>query len=426
LREKANLDADDLGYLRFDRQLDPKNNLFFRSDADAFYDTNPNGTVGGNSLPTVDRIFKRRTYSEELGETALLSPTLINAARLQFQLASPITAFDPVIYGTEFSVPISTGGTFTSGTSQSAWLANRQYQGSDTLSATRGRHQIRFGVDAIVAHTGGNSKEFGGPIYLGEFVYNTCTLALSVCEGPAYLDNIANVKTYTQSYGNAAYTVNDTLFSAFVQDDWRVRPNLTINAGLPYELQTFTDSRKDLAPRIGFAWNPRSDGKTVVRSGFGIYYSQIVDNSEANYALTGPTGVFNYTAAPRQIGFPTSVAAAFPAGAPVPLRSLYVPTGDAPYLNQFFPVSTLPDYPAQLFNPYSEQWSFGVERRIGTGWILSVDYVGSRARADPLGAGGQLHPSLLDLVVQPARYDLQSLRRHKPRAALLGHSDRCQ
>jgi hypothetical protein len=372
---------DDIGYLRIDRELDQKNSLFFRSDADAFYDTNPNGTVGGNNLPTVDRIFKRRTYSEELGETAVVSPTLVNSARLQFQLASPITAFDPVIDGTEFSVPISTGGTFTSGTSQSAWLANRQYQGIDTLSATRGRHQIRFGVDAIVAHTGGDSKEFGGPIYLGEFVYNTCTLALSFCESPAYLDNIANVETYTQSYGNASYTVDDTLFAAFVQDDWRMRPNLTINLGLRYELQTFTDSRRDFAPRIGFAWNPRGDGKTVIRGGFGIYYSQIVDNSEANYALTGPTGVFNYTAAPGQIGFPTSVAAAplpaFPVGAAVPLRSLYVPPGDAAYLNQFFPVSTLPGYPAQLLNPYSEQWSFGIERRLGTGWVVSVDYVGS-------------------------------------------------
>src|SRR5215469_106180 len=258
---------DDIGYLRIDRELDQKNSLFFRSDADAFYDTNPNGTVGGNNLPTVDRIFKRRTYSEELGETAVLSPTLVNSARLQFQLAPPITAFDPVTYGTEFSVPISTGGTFTSGTSQSAWLANRQYQGIDTLAATRGRHQIRFGVDAIVAHTGGNSKEFGGPIYLGEFVYNTCTQALSVCESPAYLHNIANVKTYTQSYGNASYTVNDTLFAAFVQDDWRMRPNLTINSGLRYELQAFTDSRRDFAPRIGFAWNPRGDGKTVIRGG---------------------------------------------------------------------------------------------------------------------------------------------------------------
>ena len=75
--------------------------------SDGFHDTNPNGTVGGNNLPSVDRVFRRRTYSEEFGETAVLSPTLLNNLRLQFQLASPITEFDPVIYGTQYSVPIS-------------------------------------------------------------------------------------------------------------------------------------------------------------------------------------------------------------------------------------------------------------------------------------------------------------------------------
>src|SRR4029079_12730948 len=113
--------------------------------------------------------------------------------------------------------------------SQSALLMNRQYQASDTLSAARGRHQIKVGADVIVAHTGGNSKEFGGPIYLGQFIYNVCTQPLAVCESPAYLNNIANVRSYTQSYGNASYTVNDTLWSLFVQDDFRVRPDLTLN-----------------------------------------------------------------------------------------------------------------------------------------------------------------------------------------------------
>ena len=139
------------------------------------------------------------------------------------------------------------------------------------------------------------------------------------------------MKTYSQSYGNAAYTVTDTLFSVFVQDDFQVRHELTINLGLRYELQTFTDSRKDFAPRAGFSYNVGGDGKTVIRGGFGIYYSQIVDNSEANYALTGPTGVFNFTASPGQIGFPSSVAAVplpvFPAGGLVPLRSLYIRPG---------------------------------------------------------------------------------------------------
>jgi len=366
---------------RIDRQLNDNNNLFFRSGVDAFHDTNPNGIVGGNSLPTVARTFRRRTYSEELGETAVLSHRLLNNVRLQFQLASPITEFDPAIYSTQFQVPISTGGTFTTGTSQSALLINRQYQFNDTLSASWGRHQVKFGADVVYARNGGNGKEFGGPIYLGQFIYNTCTQALAFCESQAYLGNIANVKSYTQSYGNANYTVGDALWATFIQDDFHVRPDLTFNFGLRYERQTFTDSNKNFAPRVGFAWNARGDGKTVVRGGFGIYYSQIVDNSEANYALTGPTGVFNYTAAPGQIGFPTSISAvplpAFPAGAVAPLRSLYIRPGESAYLNQFFPTSTLIGYQNQLLNPYSEEWTLGIERRIARGWVLSVDYVGS-------------------------------------------------
>ncbi len=372
-----------LGFLRLDHQFGHRNSLFLRSDVDGFRDTNPNGTVGGNNLPSVDRVFKRRTYSEALGETAVLNPSLINNVRLQFQLASPITEFDPVVYGTQFSVPISTGGTFTSGTSQSALLLNRQYEVNDTLSAAMGRHQVRFGGDLIYARNGGNSKEFGGPIYLGQFVYNTCTQSLAFCESPAYVGNIANVRSYTQSYGNANYTVNDTLWALFLQDDYKLRSGLTINLGLRYEQQTFTDSRKNFAPRVGFAYNWLGSGKTVLRGGFGIYYSQIVDNSEANYALTGPTGVFNYTAGPGQIGFPATVSAAplpaFPAGAVAPVRSLYIRPGRSASLSPYFPTSTLIGYPDRLLNPYSEQWTFGFEHRIATGWVLSIDYVGSHA-----------------------------------------------
>ncbi|MGC1105716.1 MAG: carboxypeptidase regulatory-like domain-containing protein [Candidatus Acidiferrales bacterium] len=370
-----------LGFLRLDHQITNDNDIFFRSDADDFYDTNPNGIVGGNTLPTVDRIFKRRTYSEELGDTWTLSPSFLNNARVQFQLASPITEFDPTVFGTEFSVPISAGGTFTTGTSQSAHLQNRQYEVNDTVSSVHANNTITFGGDMIHAHNGGDSKEFGGPIFDGEFVYNACTQALSVCESPAYLDNIANVASYTQSYGNASYTVDDTLASMFVQDDYKVRRNFVVNLGLRYEMQTFTDSTKDFAPRAGFAYDLHGAGKTVIRGGFGIYYSQIVDNSEANYALTGPTGVFNYKAAPGQIGFPTSVSAAplpaFPAGAQAPLRSLYIRPGESAYLNQFFDTSTLIGYPNVLLNPYTEQWTLGVQRQLISNWVLSADYVGS-------------------------------------------------
>ena len=67
-----------LAFLRLDHQLNDRHSLFFRSNLDGFHDTNPNGAVGGNNLPSVDRVFRRRTYSEELGETAVLSPTLMN------------------------------------------------------------------------------------------------------------------------------------------------------------------------------------------------------------------------------------------------------------------------------------------------------------------------------------------------------------
>lgn len=372
---------DWLGFLRLDQSVDKNQRLFLRLGADAFVDTNPNGIVGGNTLPTVARVFHRRTYTAEAGDTAVLSTTLVNEARLQFQLASPITQFSPVVYGTQYVVPISTGGTFTSGTSQAALLMNRQFELVDNVTKTLGRNELRAGFDLIHARSGGNSKEFGGPIYDGQLSYNPCTGTLSFCESATYLDNIANVKSYTQSYGNANYIVDDTLAGLFAEYDIHPRTDLTVNLGLRYELQTLTDSRDDFSPRIGFAWNVGDRGITTVRGGFGIYDSQVVDNSEANYALTGPTGVFNYTAAPGQPGFPANVSdvplPAFPPGAVEPLRSLYLRPGRAAYYNQFFPTNTLINYPAALLNPYNEQWTIGVEQQLAPTWVLAMDYVGS-------------------------------------------------
>lgn len=372
---------DWLGFLRLDHTLSQEQRIFLHLGADSFSDTNPNGIVGGNTLPSVARTFHRRTYNAELGHTAVLNSATSNEARLQFQLASPITQFSPAHYGTEYVVPISSGGTFTSGTSQAALLMNRQFEAVDTLTRTLARQELRLGFNLIHAHNGGNSKEFGGPISRGELTYNACTGAPSYCESSAYLENITNVASYTQSFGNANYTVDDTLAGAFAQFDLHATSDLVLNLGLRYELQTFTDARRDFAPRIGFAWNLAGRGTTTLRGGFGIYDAQVVDDSEANYALTGPTGVFNYTAAPGQPGFPASVSdvplPAFPAGAVAPLRSLYLRPGRAAYYIQFLPANTLLNYTAALLNPYNEQWTLGIERQLAPNWVLATDYVGS-------------------------------------------------
>lgn len=378
---------DLLGDLRLDRQFSSSNNAFLRIGADGFYDTNPNGIVGGQTLPSVARTFHRKTYSIELGDTQIVSAHIVNNTRVQFQLASPITEFDPVSLATQFSVPISGGPTFTSGTSQSALLMNRQYGVNETLSMVFGKHQIAVGGDWLLAHTGGDSKEFGGPYFLGRFVYNTCSQTgdtlpqlIAYCESPGYLNNIANVATYTQGYGNPSYTVNDNLFAVFAQDNYHLSRKLTLNLGVRYEDQTFTDQRTNFAPRVGFLYDPLGTGQTVVRGGFGMYYSQVVDNSQANYVLSGP-GYINYTAAPGQAGFPTSIASAplpaLPSGVSVPGRTLYIRPGNSAYLNQFFPTSTLVNYPGALLNPYSEQYNFGVEQRLSSHTILDIDYVGT-------------------------------------------------
>ena len=66
----------------------------------------------------------------------------------------------------------------------------------------------------------------------------------------------------------------------FIQDDWRVKPNLTLSLGLRYEVQTLvSDHKDDFAPRFGFAWapgNPKNGRqKTVIRGGFGIFYDRV-------------------------------------------------------------------------------------------------------------------------------------------------------
>ena len=372
---------DRLGFLRLDHTLNQDQQLFLHLGADSFFDTNPNGIVGGNTLPSVARVFHRRTYTAEVGDTAVLSPASSNEARVQFQLASPITQFSPVRYGTQFVVPISSGGTFTSGTSQAALLMNRQFELVDTLTRILPRSELRAGFDLIHARNGGNGKEFGGSIYQGQLIYKPCTSAAATCESAAYLNDIENVASYTQSFGNAEYTVDDTLAAFFAQYDLHASNDLVLNLGLRYELQTSTDARRDFAPRVGFAWNVGGRGTTTLRGGFGIYDAQVPDNAAANYALSGPTGVFNYTAAPGQPGFPASVSevplTSFPAGADVPLRSLYLRPGRAAYYNQFLPTKTLLGYPDALLNPYNQQWTFGIERQLRSGWVLATDYVGS-------------------------------------------------
>src|SRR5256714_1855281 len=365
-----------LGFARLDHRINGKNILTGRTNLELFSDTNPADPVGGLALASAARTFRRRTYAGQLSDTTTFSGSLFNEARVQMQVGSPITEFDPI----QFSTQIVRTGVSTEGETRAPVLINHQYQAADTLSLTRGKHFLKLGGDAIFSTSGGNGQEFGTGFVQGQFTFPApagCTA--SGCVPTSSLTLGPGVR-YQQSFGNASYRVGEWLWSLFAQDDWRATRDLTLNLGLRYERQTFTDDTNNFAPRAAFAYNFLGDGKTVLRGSYGIYYSQLRSNLGASFNINGPGGIFSYTANFGGIGFPASLAsaplAAFPAGAPLPPRDVTIRPGRAALYAQFgIDTTKLRGYPDKLLNPYTQQGTIGIQRELPDRWFLNVDYV---------------------------------------------------
>lgn len=359
-----------LGIGRLDQELGSANHLRLRGNIDRFTDSNPQGVVGGTVLPSAGRTFRRSTTSLQLSETAAVSSVGFNEARAIWEKGSPITQFTPMTPSTQFVRP----GVSTEGESRYADLFNHQWQLADTFSWTHGAHSVRAGGDYLHSRSGGNGQEFGSPFVLGQFTFKPGIPATT----PTSSLTIDDVQRYTQGFGNVTYQVEDDLASLFVQDDWRPIDRLTVNLGLRYEHQKLTGGN-DLGPRLGFAWTTGESGRTVLRGGYGIFFAPVQSNIDAQWELGGPTGFFNYSVAPRQPGFPTSLApiASFPAGAPLPARDVTIRPGMASYYSQFFDVSKLRFYPSELKNPRTQLATLGVERQLAQHWFLSADLVDS-------------------------------------------------
>lgn len=361
-----------LFFARLDHQINDKNILTGRFNFEIFDDTNPSDAVGGNNLPSAARTFERSTYAAQLSETAVFSKKMVNEARFEFLLGSPITRFTPANPSTQFIRPIS-----TEGESRAAFLQNHQYQFADTLSLLFGNQSIKLGGDVEFSSSGGNGQEFGSGFVLGQFRFTNARASNPAI--PTSALTVADAASFTQSFGNANYVVRQWLWSLFAQDDWRARRDLTLNLGLRYERQTFTDDTNNFAPRLGFAYNLLGNNKTVIRGSYGIYYSQLRANLGAQFNLGGPTGVFTFTATPGQFGFPTSLTAlpAFPPGATLPARDIVIRPGRAAFYSRFFDVSRLRGYPEKLLNPNTRQGAIGAEHDFGNNFFLKVDYVRS-------------------------------------------------
>jgi hypothetical protein len=367
---------------RLDHRLTSSQNLMLRVNVDRFFDTNPQDSVGGTSAPSVARIFRRRSWTVQVNDSATLSPNLLNEARFAWLDGDPVGNWDaPTIsttYARSGSVP------FTVGQSRLSYLYGRQAQFSDTLSWTHGRHFVRVGMSAVHHTSGGNGAEFGTAV-LGTFTFKSTTTA------PFDQLTLNDVQQYTQpiSFGISSYDLKQWLWAGFVQDSIRVGRQLTLDLGLRYDRQTLLDSTKDFAPRVGFGWHPGGSPRLSIRGGYGMYYSQEQSNLIGSSLVSGLDGLASYTATPGQFGFPTCLTGSclplafdprtLPASQ-LPARDITIRAGQRSFYEKQFAsyglnFDQLPNYPDKLLNPRSQVFSIGAEREVFKGFFAGGDYV---------------------------------------------------
>src|ERR1700722_17942730 len=281
---------------RVDHQLSEKQTLTVRYAI-------THATVGGTGIGNFNLIplgynFPYTNQTLQAGDTMVFG-TIVNETRFQFyrsatQMIADTTGPETLVLGS-----FNTGGSPVGHTSD----AQNNYEFQNYTWVVKGAHVMRFGVrlrgqtDANISPQNFNGTfTFGGRLAPVLDANNQPTGAITqITSIEAYrrtLDfeqlglNAAQIRTlgggatqFTIGAGTAALGVHQVDAGIFYGDEWRVRPNLTLNLGLRYETQTNISDHRDWAPRIGFAWAPFGSAKnprpkTVLRGGFGMFYDR--------------------------------------------------------------------------------------------------------------------------------------------------------
>ena len=283
--------------------LTPKRNTFFSPRFDYAINTNhtlvvrynfnrfafDNQGVGGFSLP--ERAFNSvsTNHNIQLTETAILNPTTINETRFQYSFGRFEQIGDDSVPG------LNVSGAFNSGSSQigNSFNERRSWELNNFTAKQMGPHAIKFG--GRVRHINiddNNENNFGGTWFFtggfGRTSIQRYQLTLQMQEQGFTPEQIraagGGASAFSINAGNPFATVNQTDLGLFLQDDWRVRPNITLSYGLRYEIQTNTASRYDFAPRVAVAWSPGAANsarppKMVIRLGTGFFYNRFSEGS---------------------------------------------------------------------------------------------------------------------------------------------------
>ena len=329
--------------------------------------------------------------------TSVLGPRLTNEVRFQwgrdfeFQTSQPAIPGEPVVPGTTRAPDVSIGGTasFEFGKPTSAEIVSGRtaFRVADTATLLWNTHLIKFGLDINRTSDVLDNLRLEG----GQYLYNARADYIS--------DYVVNTKlggvgrfysTFNQAIGPTAFSFATMDFAAFIQDTWHVKPSVTVNWGLRYDLESmpspqianpleprtgvFPSDKNNWGPRIGVNWDVTGKGDTVLRGGYGMFYGRIINSTIAN-AITN-TGM-----ATGQLQLSISPGATAPA-----------------YPNILANAAASPSRPDIVFfqpgaqNPLIHQFDLIFDQRIATNTVLSVSYVGSQGRNLPIFIDLNLNP----------------------------------
>jgi outer membrane receptor protein involved in Fe transport len=246
------------------------------------------------------------------------------------------------------------------------------YQFIDNLTLLRGRHSLKTGIDFKRIQVDGlEDLSFAGTI-----IFDGSQTGISSTAD--FIQGTPQSAFITRGFTAPPIRLSNYYF--YLQDDFKVSPRLTINAGLRYELNTvptasntlfnFTTSRgffnddlyegdhNNFAPRLGFAYSPFKDNKTVIRGGAGIFYDLPFQNITFNLTFNPPTSTALFNFGPFR---PGRLGNVFSSG------SL---DGSGPFL-----ITIDPEFKI----PYTVQYNLHIERELPGNIALEVGYVGTRA-----------------------------------------------
>ena len=306
----------------------------------------------------------------------------------------------------------------------------RRYEFTDNLTLIRGRHTLRAGFYELLRGNNTTSDTF----FAGRFEFldlpgillSNCLELPSVpvanggCGLPAAVASapISTLQSwslgapafYEQGFGDPRYIQTRPFTAGYIQDNWKITHSLSLNYGLRYELDSqsgpLSTYKKNFAPRVSFAWDMFNDHRTVLRGGYGVFYSPIYGqipnvvktlaniNGERQIAntLVSILGVPGNPALNSAAIFRTLFAEGAQAntlhnnkilcGAPASRANACITPAD---LTQFglkvANTGPLPPGTVLFFgqpnyrNPQSQQASFGVEHEIGKGTSISANYI---------------------------------------------------